>query len=59
MPTSGIWQHTRKMNSVMAVHSNFSRKGTFRTGDWICGTNASSGLHICKKRILGMEGSCG
>lgn len=30
MPNNGIWQQTRKMNSVMAVHSTFSR-------NWICG----------------------
>jgi hypothetical protein len=29
------WQHTRKMNKVMAVHSTFSR-------NWICKTNTQS-----------------
>jgi len=24
MPNRGIWQHTKKMNNVMAVHKTFS-----------------------------------
>jgi hypothetical protein len=32
MPYRGIWQHTKKMNSVIEVHKTFSRKGIFLSG---------------------------
>ena len=37
MPKRGIWQQTRKMKSVTAVHSTFSL-------NWICGGGVGVGV---------------
>ncbi len=44
MPKRGIWQHTRKMKRVMAVHSTFSRNWILRSGFWISGRMEQKGL---------------
>ena len=44
MPKSGIWQQTKKIKSVMAVHSTFSRNWIFLSGFWISGSILQKGL---------------
>lgn len=48
IPNNGIWQHTRKMNNVMAVHSTFSRNWIFRSGFAISGRILQNGLIISR-----------
>jgi hypothetical protein len=45
------WQQTRKMKSVIAVHSTFSRNWIFRSGFWISGNMLQKGFTNSKNLI--------
>lgn len=53
MPNRGIWQHTRKMKRVMAVHNTFSLNWIFLSGFWISGSTAQNGF-ITSKNLMPM-----
>merc|ERR1719328_264544 len=44
IPKRGIWQHTRKMKSVIAVHNTFSLNWIFLSGFCISGSIEQKGL---------------
>ena len=55
IPKSGIWQQTKKIKSVMAVHNTFSLNWILRSGFWISGNTEQNGFTNSKNLTRGKK----